>query len=247
MTFFKDRIPKAIGRPRRSRTAVFYVAFMISSGLFHAYAEEKSGDDVFALDEIHSSGLGSVIDQGLIILNVDSRIIMDLDMPFMKFSIWSFLENRNFMNFCTLGFCADPSEFSYGFSGNNICITSYDDEEISGCYSLELNGNQLGWTDETGNRVMTSFTAFYAKDEGQSEAIFSTILQHMEYEGKIEIWLPNTAEDVVRGLIALGLLEADATFDTDAPIRNAIVTLQRAAGIFPSGFISEETWATIQK
>lgn len=235
-----------------SLVAASAVAFVSAD----AIAEEMRDDDVFALDEISQSGLKSVIGRDIFIYNIDLRVTKDPDdLPFHKFSFWRFSEQNNGMNFCIPGFCSDTIQFEYRFPADRIICFERTGREISGCYSLEPKDNQLDWIDEKGRHVMTSFTAVYVDNQDQFGEIGKTFMRHIGHElwvlGAYEEYiqalediqaLSAQKEEIILGLMSLGLLDPSAKHQFDAPVRKAIVSFQRKAGIFPTGFVDEVTF-----
>jgi hypothetical protein len=217
-------------------------AFAVACVSPYAVADELGGNDIFALDEISQSGLKSIIGRNIFIYNIDSRVIKDPDdFPFHKFSVWTFSRERNYMNFCTFsdGFiCADPNDFEYRFDAGSICFERTR-RSVAGCYSLVPKNNQLDWIDEKGRHVMTSFTAVYVDKKSRFGEIWKIFMRHMHHELQV---LGVHKEEIILGLISLGLLDPTAKHQFDAPVRTAIVSFQRKAGIFPTGFVDEVTF-----
>lgn len=236
--------------------ATFLAALLAVSGVAlisaDAVAEEMRDDDVFALDEISQSGLKSVIGRDIFIYNIDLRVIKDPNgLPFHKFSVWQFSKKRNYMNFCIPGICSDPINFEYRFAAASICFEKTQ-QSVAGCYSLVPKTNQLDWIDEKGRHVMKSFTAVYINSQDQSGEIWKTFMHHMGHElfvlgtYKEDVRdLSAQKEEIILGLISLDLLDPSAKHQFDAPVRKAIVSFQRKAGIFPTGFVDEVTFKAI--
>lgn len=234
---------------RLRSTALFAVAAALVTGFAtastvgfvsaDAVAEEMRDNDVFALDEISQSGLQSVIGRDIVIYNIDFRVTKGDDgLPFHKFSIWRFSRERNSMNFCIPDFCGDPLRFEYRFDATAICLERTS-REIAGCYTLAPKSGQLDWIDENGHHVMTSFTAVYIDIQGQSEDYWKIFRRHQHQE---MVFLHTHKEEIILGLKSLGVLDDSAKYQFDRPVRAAIVTLQRKAGIFPTGFIDLATF-----
>jgi len=221
---------------------VFLIGIAIPASSY-AMTDELDANDIFALDDIRQSGLESVIDRNIFIFNLDSRVITgpgDI-LPFHKFSIWRFFKQENGMNFCVPGLCADPIRFEYKFYADRICFERTE-QEIAGCYSLISRNNQLDWIDKEGNHVMTSFTAIFVERLDQFEKIWKIFITHMSHELSV---LGMHKEEIIVGLISLGLLDPNAKHQFDASVRTAIVSFQRKARIFPTGFVDKATFEAV--
>ncbi|MCV2866982.1 tetratricopeptide repeat protein [Albidovulum sediminicola] len=158
---------------------------------------------------------------------------------FLGLSIWSFAQDRNVMNFCLPGFCADPIDFDYQLTSNSICLFDTE-QEIEGCYDLVARDGQLDWIDETGTPATTVFTAFHGNDYDQ----FGVAFEHFNQEMTLRFEQAQEKR-ILTGLRSLGLLDALPEKGFDASVRRAIVELQRRNGIFPSGFVDEASFRVI--